>query len=591
MMERSSRWRLPEIAIALLALASSGVGILNQFAYDDRYVVETNALVHSLHSWWRGFAMSYWGAEWGGDGYRPITILSFRAEWAIGHGAPWAFHAANILLYVIASLLVFALARKLLPLPAAWLTAALFAVHPVHVEAVANVVGQSELLAAIAFLGATVLYLHDRQRGVLRPLSAVVIALLYALGCFAKEHAITLPAILIAAELTIVQDTIRPRERIRRLRPFYLGMIAIALIFIGARSAVLADHSFGGFAPFTPFRTLHISARDRILTAVGVVPDWMRLLLWPARLSSDYGPPDIDIAQGLSINQLPGLLLLAGIVAFAVVLRKRQRVISFGIWFAVLTLLPSSNFILPAGIVIAERTLFLPSLGAMLVVGEIVLLIWDAVRVRAADSMVASATVVAALGAILVLGVARSASRTKVWHDNDTLFRQTVIDVPLAYHAHYMLGQWEFELKRQRAGELEARKALRLFPYDPHMTFGLAERYSSVGMCNPAVPLYRWSRGLNPGTPHTVTFASCLLEVGEYDSAKTEALEVIRSGGNLTMARRVIFLADSAKAASARHPGNGASPTVAAKSPGKPPGVHAKGGSGTAFRTNDRLGK
>src|SRR5690242_3540589 len=253
MTERSFRWRLTEIAIALLALASSGIGILNRFAYDDRYVVEQNAVVHSLHGWWRGFAMSYWGQEWGGDGYRPITILAFRLEWAIGHGTPQVFHAANILLYVVASVLVFVLARKILPLQAAWLAAAFFAVHPVHVEAVANIVGQSELLVAVAFLGATVAYLGDRMQGELRPRTAVLIAVLYAIGCFSKEHAITLPAILIVAELTVIDDATPTRERVLRLRPFFLGLTAVAVGFVAARSRVLADHSLGGFAPFLPF--------------------------------------------------------------------------------------------------------------------------------------------------------------------------------------------------------------------------------------------------------------------------------------------------------------------------------------------------
>lgn len=549
MTERSFRWRLPEIAIALLALASSGMGIVNRFAYDDRYVVEQNAVVHSLHGWWRGFAMSYWGQEWGGDGYRPITILAFRLEWAIGHGAPQVFHAANILLYVVASVLVFVLARKILPLQAAWLAAALFAVHPVHVEAVANVVGQSELLVACAFLGATILYLRDRMRGDLRPRTAGLIALLYAIGCFSKEHAITLPAILIAAELTVIPDATGTRDRVARLRPFYLGLIAIALAFVAARSVVLADHNFGGFAPFTPFSTLHISARDRILTALGVVPEWMRLFFWPARLSSDYGPPDIEIAQGVSVSQLPGLLLLVAIVALAVVLRRRQRAISFGICFAALTLLPSSNFVLPAGIVLAERTLFLPSVGAMLVIGGLSLVATEALRARLETARIASLSIWVLALVLLALGGVRSASRTKVWHDNEVLLRQAVIDAPRSYHAHFMLGGWDFERKQLRVGEVELKKALSLFPYDPYMSFGLAEQYSSVGMCRAAVPLYRWSRGLNPGTPRTVSYATCLLEVGEYDAAKAEALEVIRTGGNLTVPRRVIFWADSAKAA------------------------------------------
>ena len=572
MIERATRWRLPEIAIALLALASSGVGIVNRFAYDDRYVVQQNALVHSLHAWWRGFAMSYWGKEWGGDGYRPITILAFRLEWAIGHGAPLAFHAANILLYVVASLLVFALARKILPLQAAWLVAAFFAVHPVHVEAVANIVGQSELLVACAFLGATVAYLHDRMRGELRPRTAVLVALLYAIGCWSKEHAIVLPAILIAAELTVVQDAMPLRERVMRLRPFYLGLVAIAIAFVGARSAVLADHDLGGFAPFTPFSTLHISARERILTALGVVPEWMRLLLWPARLSSDYGPPDIEIAQGVSISQLPGLLLLVAVVAFAAVLRRRQRVISFGICLTALTLLPSSNFILPAGIVLAERTLFLPSVGAMLVVGALAVLVVEAVRARVTNARITSVVAAVPVALVLILGGMRSASRTKVWHDNNTLLWQAVADAPLSYHAHYMLGGWEFERRQLRVGEVELKKALSLFPYDPYMAFSLAEQYSSVGMCRPAVPLYQWSRALNPGSPRTVRYASCLLELGQFDAAKAEALEVIRTGGDLTMPRRVIFWADSAKAAGeqvAKEPKR--APVVVSGGHGKPP--------------------
>jgi hypothetical protein len=558
------RWRLPEIAIAVLALASSGIGILNRFAYDDRYVIENNDAVQSLHAWWRGFATSYWPKDAGGDGYRPFTVLAFKIEWAIGHGAPQVFHAVNIVLYIIACLLVFALARKMLPLQAAWLAAAFFAVHPVHVEAVANIVGQSELLVAVAFLGATVTYLGDRMQGELRPRTAVLIAVLYAMGCFSKEHAITLPAILIIAELTVIQDATPARERVLRLRPFFLGLTAVAVAFVAARSRVLADHSLGGFAPFLPFSTLHITARERVLTALGVVPEWMRLFFWPAHLSSDYGPPDIEIAQGVSISQLPGVLLLVAVVALGVVLRRRQRVMSFGIWFASLTLLPSSNFLLPAGIVLAERTLFLPSVGAMLVVGALTLVAVESLRARAANWRATSAVLALPVALLLVLGGWRSASRTKVWRDNDTLLPQAVADSPLSYHAHYMLGAWYFGSLKLRIGEVELKKALSLFPYDPYMTFSLAEQYAGVGMCKPAVPLYRWARGLTPGLPRTVNYPSCLLELGEYDAARAEALEVIRTGGDISMPRRVIFLADSAKAAGKRATAPAAQTSVAA---------------------------
>ena len=547
----SSARRWSEASIALLALVSSCIGIVNRFTYDDRYIIELNPLMqHGLHGWWRVFLSPYWPKEWGGDGYRPLTLLAFKLESAMGHGVPVVVHGANILLYALVAVLVYRLACRLLPQWAAWIAAALFAVHPVHVEAVANGVGQSELLVAAAVLGAIMLYLGDRVRddgaGALRPKTMFGIGLLYAIACFSKEHGVVLPALLIAAELTLIDDRRPIGVRVTRLRPFYLGLLAVAIGFLGAHSLVPTVNSVGGFYPFMPFSSLHTSTRDRILTAIGVVPQWVRLFYWPARLSSEYGPPDIQIAQGLSISQLPGFLLFGAILAFGVLLRKRQRVISFGIWFVCISLLPSSNFLVTAGIVLAERTLFLPSVGAMLIIGELAVIV--ARQGHLAQRPFVRYAAQAAVGALLVAGAMRSISRTRVWRDNDTLFHQAVIDSPWEYRAHYMLGAWDFEQKRKRDGEAEYRTALKLFPYDPALAFNLAEQYRMMGLCEPAIPLYRWSRAVDPNFPmgHT-QLAFCLLETDHFDEAKAEALTAIRLGGQLRSLRRMIFLADSAK--------------------------------------------
>jgi hypothetical protein len=535
-------------SIVFLALASSAIGILNGFTYDDVYVVQQNPLMKYLTGWWHVFRLSYWPKAAGGDGYRPLTILAFRIEAAIGHLSPVAFHATNILLYTVAAWLVFVLARRLLPLWAAWLTAALFAVHPVHVEAVANVVGQSELWVAVALLAAVILYLRDRSQGPLRTSTALWILLLYAIACFAKEHGIVLPGLLAAAELTILDDGTALVERARRLRPFFLGMAAVALGFLAVRGAVLSDHSLGGFAPFTPFAILHITATDRVLTAIGVVPEWLRLFFWPARLSADYGPPDVDIAQGPSVSQIPGLLLLVAILAAAVVLRRRRPAMSFGIAFACLALLPSSNFLLPAGIVVAERTMFLASAGAMLFVGAAAV---DLQRLGAASTSrrrVWLVTAPSACAALLVLGGVRSWNRTRVWHDNETLFRQSIVDAPRSYRGYFLLGTWDFHHERKRLGEAELRTGMRLFPYDPYMAFNLAEAYRDAGMCAPALPLYRWSRDLDPNVSGRTEYAWCLMNQGEYDASKAMALEAVRAGGKVSLLHAIIAYDEGAMA-------------------------------------------
>lgn len=546
---RPGAWAMP--AIVVLAIAASITGIVNQFTYDDRYIVELNPLMKSFAGWWRTFGASYWPKDWGGDGYRPLTILAFKIEYALGGGSPMPFHAANIALYGAACVLVYGLARRVFEPErrwAAWVAAALFAVHPAHVEAIAGVVGQSELLVGISLLSATLLYLGDRQRGALRPSTAAWIAVLYAIGCFAKEHAIVLPGLLGAVELILLPDREPMRERMARLRPFYLVLVLVAVSFVAVRSWVLADHSIGGFQPFTPFNTLRITNADRIFTALGVVPEWVRLLYWPVRLSSEYGPPDVEIAQGFSVSQVPGLALLVAIIAFGFILRRRQPVISFGIAWVIITLLPSSNFVLPAGIVLAERTLFLPSVGAMFIAATIAAVVaehWSA----AGRSGVRLAARVAFV-AVLAAGVWRSATRSTVWRNNDRLFRQAVVDSPDAYRAHYMLGAWHFENKRKRDGEAEYRRALNLFPYDPFLSYNMAEQYRQVGLCEPALPLYRWTFGLDANFPlGRGNFAWCLLNAGHYDEARTRAFETIRMGGDLAGMRRVIFITDSVRAA------------------------------------------
>src|SRR5437764_10103789 len=202
-----TRWWLLAAVLLVLVAISSGVGIRNGFTYDDVYVIQQNGIVHSLHEWWRLFARSYWPRTYGGDGYRPITMLAFAIEWVVGGGSPAIFHATNVILYGAVTLAVFWLASAILPLTAAWVVAALFAVQPVHVEAVASTVGQSELWVALLLIVATALYARRRLTGdALSLRDAIGICACYALALFAKEHAIVLPALLVAVELISVRD-------------------------------------------------------------------------------------------------------------------------------------------------------------------------------------------------------------------------------------------------------------------------------------------------------------------------------------------------------------------------------------------------
>jgi tetratricopeptide (TPR) repeat protein len=363
---------------------------------------------------------------------------------------------------------------------------------------------------------------------------------LYLVSCFFKEHAIVLPALLLFAEATVVPDREPLLKRLARIRLPILVLTAIAVAFLWARSMVVVG-GITGFVPYLPFQVVKFSATDRILTAVGVVPEWLRLLVWPARLVSEYSPREVEIAQGLSIAQLPGLLLMLGTLGLAVACWRRSPATSFGIAWLVLTLLPASNFIVPAGFIVAERTLLLPSVGATMALGSAVP--WIYARVERSPPLLYA--VAGFLALVVGLGIIRSYSRNRVWTSNDALFRQSVQDAPNSYRAHYLLGNHEFEHKRHDAGEAHMRRALELFPHDPTVMYTLADQYRQAGLCPPAIPLYRAAFAIAPNMRISqYGFALCLLEALELSEAKKVALNAYRWGADFRTAREIVRAAD-----------------------------------------------
>jgi protein O-mannosyl-transferase len=543
----SRRWLLLAGSLVTLAVLASAIGLANGYTYDDRYIVLMDDRIHSLGKWWTFFRESYWPSQWSTDGYRPLTLLAFAVEWVIGRGAPWMFHLTNILLNAACAVALFWMATSMMSVRWAWLAAALFAVHPVHVEAVANVVGQSELWAALILIVAAGVYLHRRMDGRLTRRDAILIGALYVVGCFFKEHAIVFPALLGVAELTVIRDARPIRERIAALRPFALSLALCGTAYLGARTLALGGE-IAGFQPYTAFEVLKLSNANRVLTMIGLVPVGLQLLLWPARLSSDYSPPQVDIADGVRVTHLPGALLLVAILGLAVLMVRKRPAISFGVGWLAIALLPSSNLLAPAGFILAERTLFLPTVGAMIAVGATLESLWPRLVMRRLGAPVA-----VALSLVIALAAWRSHDRTRVWRDNETLFVQGVKDAPLGYRAHYMLAAVYVDSKRFTAARPEFLRALELFPKDRTMTFAMAQELRRNGNCSAAVPLYEFTYRQDP------TFASghleygwCLLMSFRFDEARQQAYQALRNGARLAEVRAMVANADSAEAGYAR---------------------------------------
>lgn len=346
--------------VALIALAVAVPGIMNDFVYDDLAIIRDNVRVHSLSRWRELVALPYWPPPFVEQLYRPVAVLLLAIEYALGGGHPIAFRLASCAMYVASCISVLRLAARILPGRVAVAVAVLFAAHPVHVEAVALGVNQGELVVAVIGVAMTVLYLDARLSGCVGFRRWAVLAALYSVAALTKENGFVLPGLLVCAELTVV----RARSHSWRVSETLSGFSALMAVGVGLmilRAAVLPEM---GVIPAPDLRGLGIGGR--VLAMLEVVPTWFRLLAFPATLRVDYHlSADVVVAGTLRIL---GVMLASGALALMYLARREAPAVSFGLAWCVVALLPVSN-VIPTGVLVAERTLFLASIGFLVAVG------------------------------------------------------------------------------------------------------------------------------------------------------------------------------------------------------------------------------
>ena len=521
-----------DVLLVVLAVALAYANsLLNGFAYDDVGIIVRNPVVTGP-----GSAADIWmGPYWPAFGeylglYRPLTIASFTLQWAAFDGQPWAFHAVSVVQHAIVSLLVLALLRRLASSDAALLGALLFAVHPVHTEAVANLVGQAELVSAAAVVAACWIWLaRDGARWRLPAVAA-----LYAIGVLAKEHAIVLPALLVLLDL----GTGRARDVRSYARSTAPGLVLLAGVAIGMlalRVAAIGSIVGGDAGPALPF----LRGEGRLLSALRVWPEYARLMIWPWDLSSDYSPAVILPPDGWSAQVLLGALILLALIGLALTTRSRPRVGVPAGWFLI-AVLPVSNLLFPIGVLLAERTLYLPSVAIAIAAAHA----WDALVARSPGRVRALAL---AGTVVLIAFGARTALRNPAWKDSAAWARTLFIEHPESYRA-----QWEAAQVSMGQGDTAAavdhfQLAYRLWPHDPGFLTAYGSFLVSIGAAPHAVPLLERARAALPFSPRTegalgdAYVAAGMPERALESASRLEALGAAEAAATLRARSRTQF--------------------------------------------------
>lgn len=502
------------LLVAAAGLATFAPSLLNGFAYDDVVFIVRDARVHALANVPAMFTQSYWANPELGL-YRPLTLASFAVDWSLAQGEPALFHLTNTLLHGLVSALVFVLLARWFPFAGALAGGLLFAVHPVHVEAVANVVGRAELIAAAAALGALLLWQRPAtgRAGAVR---ATGVALLLALGLTAKESAIVLLPLLPIVDLA--ERRLDPRTPAAWLRSNAAALAGIAIVialWTAIRMAVL-----GALVPARVDAAFDLATTPaaRILTALQAWPVWIGLLFAPVTLLADYGPrvllPTLRLNAASAFGAAVLLALLAGGLLAAI--RGRGRAALCLLWFPI-TILPVSNLLVPTGVIVAERTLYLPSVAASL-----------AIAAFAGHLMVGSGEKSrpprwAVLSFALVLGMlaGRSLVRIPAWRDTDAMFAAQLADRPDSFRARWHLARTARDAGRVEEAAHLYDAAIETWPWRQRLNVEAARFAAEHGRLHRARELADHAVRMQPGDLDALrVLAATTLDLGDSTSAR-----------------------------------------------------------------------
>jgi len=444
----------------LVAAAVAAPSIRNDFVADDQWVVANREVLEHPPSVGAVLKEPYWPASFGGVMWRPAVISSFALDYRVSSSPHW-FHAINVLWAVLTTALFALLACELAGPGVGLVTGLFFAVHPVHVEAVANVVGRAEMMAAAGYAAALLCVVRAERK----PAYLAGVAAGAASAITSKEIAVTLPA----AVLLILWA--RRADLRLAWRAVVAATVPIVAYFIIQGLVGIRTLYAGGLAVGLE----HVGFLARAWAMVRLSLEWWRLFLLPAHLSADYSPGELTVSTALTFWHLVGLLIwiAAGVLAW----RTRRTVpgIAIGLAWMVITISPVANIVFPTEFLIAERTLYLASFGIVFA------LAWAVLAIRAPRLRIG---VVAAL---VAAGAARSIARIPAWHDDETHYQALKREAPRSYRTLWLEGKDEFAAGHWGSGEQLLRQSIAFAPSLAGPRYDLGTFYMRAKLWQPAI--------------------------------------------------------------------------------------------------------
>jgi tetratricopeptide (TPR) repeat protein len=412
--------------------------------------------------------------------WHPLTWLAHMADISMFGNRPGPHHLVNVAWHLANSLLCFHLLRTLTG--ARWrsaLVAALFALHPCHVESVAWIAERKDVLSTFFWLLTTWVYVAQ----VRRPSRARygLMFLCFALGLMAKAMLVTLPATLLLLDFWPLRRWTRWRELVACVRekiPLFLVALTLSVV------TFLAQRHGGALTSLTG-----LPLRLRLPNALLSTVKYLGMAVWPTRLAVFYPFPT---ARFPIWQQVGAAAILAALTAVAFWQRRKRPWILMGWAWYLVTLAPVIGIIQVGGQALADRYTYVPFLGLFIIFA------WGAAE--AADHLRVPHRASAGLAA-LGLGVLMLMTALQVshWRDTLTLFRH-VSRVTKRNLMAYMNIAYAFEAQGQYPEAAEAyRETSRIAPSYLRPRYGLGQTLERLGRQEEALAIYSAILAQHPG--------------------------------------------------------------------------------------------
>lgn len=434
---RKKQW-LALAVLAVLTFAAFYPSLKCEFTnWDDGTYVTENPMIWKLD----GKAIKEIFSTPVSLNYHPITMLSLALDYKFSKMDPYRYHLVNVLIHILNVLLLFIFMQRFVqglnqrnrsgsvrpePFNVALIVAALFAIHPMHVESVTWVAERKDVLYVFFFLLSSLFYLKFADS---KKVSAMLLCFLFfVLSCLSKGMGVVLPVVLVLIDW-FYGDASTPKELFRsalKKAHFFLAALAFGIIAYKIQS----QGAIAAMETFTLFQRLTFGCYGFMM--------YIYKLLVPLNLSAFYPYPFTDAAGNIPpIYFAAPFIVLALVVAIVVLMFKTEftgKVLAFGFSFYFITIVLVLQFLSVGSVIMADRYSYLSYVGLFFMVGYF----YEYVRKKlpSSASNLFAAVLIAATGIFSYL----TYERTKVWTNAETLWTDAMNQFPFIEIAYENRG-------------------------------------------------------------------------------------------------------------------------------------------------------